>query len=74
MMTKTKAARLAESIRQYWQRRGCEVNAWVEREPWVEGCGSPGWTVRTDLLPNGLPQGMTPEKFAAHVTLTSKWQ
>lgn len=54
-MTKSEAYKIAERIRNHWAEMGCAVQAWTEKEPYVEGVNEAGYTVRTDMV-NGLPR------------------
>lgn len=62
-MNHKRAAALAAQIVSFWQKRGYEVAAWVEREPYSKEAQSAGHTVRTNLV-NGLPMNYRPSLIA----------
>lgn len=56
--TKAFAERLAAQIVRYWTQYGCKVNAWIEREAFIEGVAESGYRIKTDMV-NGLPADAT---------------
>jgi len=65
-MGKARAHRIANTIREYWQRLGVPVNVWIVNEHAVAGRGKEGseteYTVRSDLVA-GLPQNLSMAAF-----------